>query len=1178
MVELTRGQKEQAQQASAIAAGLPATPPSPYKDSPTKRTKRKDKDGKNDKKEDKVPMVQTTVGAIPEAEFKDVVHTASGTVARADYEALQKKYPKGIPSSAVKEVVQEKPEVKSTAKKKIEEVQKQEVVATITSLEEPLTRKQYDAYKALTPKEQFQLGIKTGSIPTGALQVKDGYMMPKQLESQITSYLEVGAITPAYAEKLRTMSPSSALTALDIRSRQFSEVQKSEVLAKYGELTGASIEELKKLSAEIEEKGIRPVTQYVQQVETKAQKEAVREYEQSVKEQEAEIAKQQEALKELKDYQVSRTPMTSSQLEQIEGKGLTTGYDIKGYITDQPETAMATLLTADFTRAQINEAIKPPEALGKEYAGYTAGQEFIDNVKSKDYIPTVEEYNTLHPEMTAGQLTNTYEKTYGNIKTARANLGGIKKYPGGFSQWEYDNVPTVLALKSITPKLDLNQSAFIESYYKEKGYDISPAYATPQAQTEYKKAIDAWREYSNAPVISHDTYVAQYLQAVESAGIKPTEDTRIKASSEYAKTYGGTTAGISQLTGMSIRAGLPAMRAAYPEYKVSDITPLEWTLTGINAALITAPLWIPPVTKLTSGVLQLTKPGRWVVQRLSPLVSDAVATKAINAVINSSDDVARLRTTLGGLKVGTPAYNTTLKNLQSAAMGYQNASKTLEGLVSRMSMSGTQLAQLQKITEVHAKMATLGRQLPFAEMGKVLGESGYGGYMTGIDAPIYETTSLKPPIGEIAEIPKIQYTGIKTFGKASYGEFTPQMFGSKTPTMSVIQAGADGKEFFLTVPTKTAVKILIPLPTHTSLVTELARAGVKLPETVSWGAGSGSVPVAPSTNTMTPDQLQKLKNAEPQIYHWFEVDPQTGMNIPRWSESPPPVLMPFVEKVSLETPSISPVKTPSIAPSKTPSVAPAPAEMPTTIISPIPAPTPSPTPTPTPAPTPAPTPSPTPAPAPTPSPMPSPIPVPSPVPVPPPPPPPPIEPPPPPPPPPLPVVVWLPRHAEDIKEEKEAASLPQGTIAFKMGAFWKYIPPPWTSRKILTLARGIAPLGADVRGTTPQQTLQIIGKPMAKVPESISADIGITDVHIFNRGGSIEFARGLKTNVGKSIDSNTRGISTPAVLNVTSRKGELQTLPKKQPFRRPAARKTGRNKKSKENWLDKITSLQGMKY
>ena len=126
---------------------------------------------------------------------------------------------------------------------------------------------------------------------------------------------------------------------------------------------------------------------------------------------------------------------------------------------------------------------------------------------------------------------------------------------------------------------------------------------------------------------------------------------------------------------------------------------------------------------------------------------------------------------------------------------------------------------------------------------------------------------------------------------------------------------------------------------------------------------------------------------------------------------------------------------------------------------------------------------------------------------------------------------------------------------------------------MITLARGVAPEGAVVGGRTAKETLQVIGEPPLEVPESISADIGITDVHIYNRGGEIEFARGLRTDVGKRIPSNTQGItvSPESAFDIYG----AEVLPERRV--RPI-KKVKHTRPKKETWLDELTSLAGMRW
>jgi len=58
--------------------------------------------------------------------------------------------------------------------------------------------------------------------------------------------------------------------------------------------------------------------------------------------------------------------------------------------------------------------------------------------------------------------------------------------------------------------------------------------------------------------------------------------------------------------------------------------------------------------------------------------------------------------------------------------------------------------------------------------------------------------------------------------------------------------------------------------------------------------------------------------------------------------------------------------------------------------------------------------------------------------------------------------------------------------------------------------------------------VQMIGRSKAKVPKTISIDLGVTDIYVTDRGRHIEFGGGgLGTNVGKRIESPTKGMSIP---------------------------------------------------
>jgi len=111
------------------------------------------------------------------------------------------------------------------------------------------------------------------------------------------------------------------------------------------------------------------------------------------------------------------------------------------------------------------------------------------------------------------------------------------------------------------------------------------------------------------------------------------------------------------------------------------------------------------------------------------------------------------------------------------------------------------------------------------------------------------------------------------------------------------------------------------------------------------------------------------------------------------------------------------------------------------------------------------------------------------------------------------------------------ARLPDGSIAWRQGIFWKWISPQdirQTSgiRKPRTLRKGITPMGArftDQR--TPDQTIQMIGDSGASVPD-VSVDLGVADIYIKDNAQTITYTgKGEQTNVGIGIDSPTKGMT-----------------------------------------------------
>ena len=111
------------------------------------------------------------------------------------------------------------------------------------------------------------------------------------------------------------------------------------------------------------------------------------------------------------------------------------------------------------------------------------------------------------------------------------------------------------------------------------------------------------------------------------------------------------------------------------------------------------------------------------------------------------------------------------------------------------------------------------------------------------------------------------------------------------------------------------------------------------------------------------------------------------------------------------------------------------------------------------------------------------------------------------------------------------AKLPEGSIAWRQGIFWKWIAPTDITqvsgiRKPRNLPKGVVPIGArftDLR--KPDETIQMIGDPGASVPD-VAVDLGVADIFISDQAQAIRYTgKGEQTNVGTNIPSATQGMT-----------------------------------------------------
>jgi len=151
----------------------------------------------------------------------------------------------------------------------------------------------------------------------------------------------------------------------------------------------------------------------------------------------------------------------------------------------------------------------------------------------------------------------------------------------------------------------------------------------------------------------------------------------------------------------------------------------------------------------------------------------------------------------------------------------------------------------------------------------------------------------------------------------------------------------------------------------------------------------------------------------------------------------------------------------------------------------------------------------------------------------------------------------------------------EGTLAWKQGIMYRWIEPKDFKDGAKPRASRIPPRGFIEKGRTPQETLQVIGKPSAKVPQRFSIDIGVTDAFITDYGKRIDFAgHGVKTDVGKRLPEPTKGMSV-------NDGGEALEDPEPMLEITPRGRKRlqsgngGRKPKKKLSWLDQVGSVKG---
>jgi len=406
-----------------------------------------------------------------------------------------------------------------------------------------------------------------------------------------------------------------------------------------------------------------------------------------------------------RDYLINDVGMDANVVDAValmNSKGL---MDAQGQYS--PPQAIAagvpyeTLASLGLTKHEYNDWQQKITA--GEYAGYGAGLEYAQRTLSKDYIPTIEEFELAHPEIkTAGERIAAYKAQYGNFSYS----SHLVKYPGGRSNWEYEKVPTQLSRSwttEFTPPKELTA--------------VPEQLTIGHSVTQIPPAIP--QTYHIAPV-SSEAFTKQFVQAAKDKGLEP-EGKKEKAawkelmtgeaSKEYAARYGKSAVALG-VTTQAVGTVFPVVKGLYyPESKGITLGQIE--LTGVNLALLGGG------TEALSGITKgLSAAGRSVTKlggKLFGVKPAAVATPAsesLNTLIANVEkagvEVAQGEKVLSGLKAGTPSYAMTKANLRAAQGKLEVASTKLEQALTKSPLTAPEGAQ-------PAMIYTAGqwRQLPY---------------------------------------------------------------------------------------------------------------------------------------------------------------------------------------------------------------------------------------------------------------------------------------------------------------------------------------------------------------------------------------------------------------------------------------------------------------------------------
>jgi len=980
---------------------------------------------------------------------------------------------------------------------------------------------QFIAASELEGEEQFDAYQKLGYIEEDAIYggTEDGRLTifsPDQvrgIDEQIKLLEEQGIITSEYAETLRNKPPSEVIKILIPKLEQLTTIQKADILAQYGKATDATIEELKAMAKETEEKGIIPVAQYAEQ-----------------------------------EFRATNTQLPDGQW--IDNKQLA---KIK---TDDPEIYTA-LISSGFAAASEIKATR----LAEFEAAHTQlpdGQWISNEELARIQTESPKIYTALTAKgfAEADKLIAEQQAALDKLKDYRVSIEypwegqrmpkvgiDIAKYAeehpetymatlttAGFTKTQIEEALRPVTVQYDTEALiDLMQLLQFRDEKTGKTKSLNSFLKEFEPEQREAKVKELWESIS--PEMQKQLGLAKQqheIQRMWEIGIMPVYGT-VKLWDELP-TWGKVLSIVGDVLFLAPVVGINPLKYIVPGL-IEKTPKLATTLSRVVASNV------DDATKALGGINpNLLKPFQRTVSAATKYADDFAEVSRIRLGIQYYDNLLRS----GQLTKGTKQYQAVVDLLREAYAKLPKATDTVN--TSRTALlniaknyTDDLIENLNPSPAYRAVLKDIPNNIVRSVEGVAVPTAAQAGDTMAL---YYRLLAYKQTLPELEKYLRTLSKGTKQYDEvaeviAGLRKSIPQLedqiaYGIKTKYVIEAPTGDIWAPYYGGTATITTPKITTPISVTT---VELTKTGV-LPLITAYAG----------TRLAGLQAIQSVTAPKPMVSPTITPSPI------RPDEPAIPVPMTPVSPITIVSPGISPA--PGIAP--TPSIFPAPSISPVAgiAISPEVAPTLAPAPTPALAPSPAPMPAPVPAAI---TGITSPVP------------PPPVSVPPPPPP-------ILPFRRPEAMVERKKVKLPEGTIAFAMGAFWKYITPPWTQKKFLTLPRGVTPVGAvNTDLHSPYTTIQMIGRPGAKVPETISADIGIADVEIYNYGRSIKFAgRGTLTDVGERLESPTKGVSIPSVGIEEYRLAEVQTKPKHKPFRRPEARKYGRNRK-KRNLLYEVT-------